>query len=483
MAEDISGGNMSEGKKGVKTVVKSASWYTISALLLRGVSIITAPIFTRLLSTSDYGLANNFTTWTQFISCISGLGLSTAILRGKVEFDRDYKQYLSSVQFLGFVFAGILLLIAIPFSGVLADFMNMDQWLVIVLFVYLLVYPSVSYMRINYRFEYRYKTNIFVSVIATIGNVFTSIILILVFSNVRYVGRILGSVIPMFVMGLIFFIQIAKEGKTGYNRDYWIYALRLGIPLIPHSLAMIVLGQIDRVMIIKMCGSSQAGIYGFAYSYATIISLLTHALNEAIQPIIYSKLKQESHESINSMTFLTTLGILCAGFLMILLVPETFKILGTKAYYEGVYVVFPVIIGSAFQYMYQNYACVEIYYKKSIWMAVGSMLAALINAGLNYILIPRYGYMAAGYTTGFGYLFLAIFHYIGARITSGKKIYRLDHMIFFFIVGTLGGLFCHLLIDQSIFFRLAVSFLICMGLLAMAFYFKKRYLDTEEEKA
>ena len=46
--------------------IKAGVWYTISAVLLRSISIITTPIFTRLLSTEDYGVVTSFTSWNLF---------------------------------------------------------------------------------------------------------------------------------------------------------------------------------------------------------------------------------------------------------------------------------------------------------------------------------------------------------------------------------------------------------------------------------
>ena len=81
---------MGNEKRNNSVVVKAATWYTISNILLRGISLFTAPIFTRLLTTSDYGIASNFTSWTSIVLCISGLGFGTSIVRGKMEFKGEY---------------------------------------------------------------------------------------------------------------------------------------------------------------------------------------------------------------------------------------------------------------------------------------------------------------------------------------------------------------------------------------------------------
>ena len=85
-------------EKDTGKVAKATLWYTVSNILLRGVSLFTTPIFTRLLSTADYGIASNFVSWSNIILCFTGLSLTTAALRGKMEFKEKFKQYLSAVQ-------------------------------------------------------------------------------------------------------------------------------------------------------------------------------------------------------------------------------------------------------------------------------------------------------------------------------------------------------------------------------------------------
>lgn len=428
-----------------KLMVKSVAWYTISNVLLRSVSLITSPIFTRLLSTSDYGVVSNFQTWTQLISCITGLGLGTAIIRGKVEFGEDFKKFLSSVQALGFISAISTLIICLPFLGELSQFMVLDRFCIIFMLIYLVFSPSVTFMQINYRFEYKYKKNILIAVFNTLGNVVCSITLILMWTDKRYIGRIIGTSIPMLLLGIVFFVKIFHDGKIFYNKGYWKYALRLGLLIIPHSLAMIALGQIDRIMIIRMCGESEAGIYSFGYAYAIVIGMLTNAINEGIQPEIYDLIQKKAYKNLNIMTRNICLIVSAIGFAMILFGPEALKILGTASYYEARWVIFPIVIGSIFQLMYQNYACVEIYAKDTKIIAVGSILAALINIVLNYIFIPIYGYFIAGYTTLAGYFFLMVFHFWGARkVMKGEKIFIGRDIVLLSVTLIVGGMFCNL---------------------------------------
>lgn len=458
-------------------VVKAATWYTISNVALRAISIITAPIFTRLLTTSDYGIASNFNTWCTIVSCVTGLGLTTGIIRGKIEFKDDFKKYLASVQFLSIIFSGCIFLLSIPFLDKLSDWMVLDKFLVVFMFIYLLFQPSVSYAQINFRFEYKYRENILITVINSIGTVACSIALILMWTEYKYIGRCIGSIIPMIIIGIYFLMKILREGHCFYNKKYWKYALKISLPMIPHALAMQVLGQIDRIMIIRMCGESEAGIYSFGYSYAIMVALLTNALNEAIQPTLYEWLEEKEASKVEKLTTQICFGliIVCVGLIGV--GPEVLRILGTQDFFDGRWVVYPVVIGSLFQYMYQNYACVETYYKRTSIIAIGSVVAAVVNAALNAIFIPHFGYLAAGYTTMAGYLFLLIFHFWGARYVCKDKIFNGKITIVIILIAIVSGLLCNLLYLTPVVVRYAVLVL-CIGLILLIL--KKRIINLLE---
>ena len=80
--------------------IKSGSAYIFSNILINATSIITAPIFSRLLTTSDYGIVSNFMAWQSIGLVLIGLGLSYSIGSAKIDFPDDFNQFLASIQTL-----------------------------------------------------------------------------------------------------------------------------------------------------------------------------------------------------------------------------------------------------------------------------------------------------------------------------------------------------------------------------------------------
>lgn len=441
-------------------VARATLWYTISNILLRGVSLITAPIFTRMLTTSDYGIASNFTSWVSIILCFTTLSLPTAALRGRIGYKEKYKDFLSSIQTLGMLWTGFCCIVMFFSLDLLSDFMELDKVCIIVMLFYLLVYPSLLYAQVDYRFDYKYKENVAISVINTTGTVFCSMGLILLWSNQRYLGRIIGTILPTIIMGTWFAVKIYRQGSSFIDINYWKYALRLSLPMIPHSLAMIILGQIDRIMIIRYCGNSQAGIYSFGYSYAVLISVVTNALNDAVQPQMYEMLENNESKKLASLSYkMIMLGVM-VSVILIGVGPEALKILGTDDYFEARWMIFPVLMGTLMQYIYQFFGVIEIYCEKTAYMAIGSCGAAIVNYILNMLLIPRMGYVIAAYTTLISYGLLMLFHFIMSRIAYKKEVFRIMPILLITVISLAIGMVLMRLYDNSWLARYGVLLLI-----------------------
>ena len=53
--------------KKIPIAVRAGIWLTLCSLIQKGISVITVPVFTRILSTEDYGLVSVFVSWTNII--------------------------------------------------------------------------------------------------------------------------------------------------------------------------------------------------------------------------------------------------------------------------------------------------------------------------------------------------------------------------------------------------------------------------------
>jgi O-antigen/teichoic acid export membrane protein len=453
-----------------KNAVKSGSSYMFSDILVKSSAIITTPIFTRLLTTSDYGIASNFAAWLNIGSVVLGLGLSYSIGNAYIDFPNKLSKYLASIQILGSIVSVLFLFLVILFKTQLAEIMGLDQDLVLLMFVYLLIFPSFVFAQENFKFTLAYKKNVFISIFNTLGSILFCFLFIYIFSNQRYYGRIIGLIFPVFIMGSFFFIKIIRKGWSKEINKYWKYALKISLPMIPHALAMVMLTQLDRIMIINICGNSAAGLYSFGLTYASLALIFSNAVMQAFIPWLYVSYQGGDYEGIRISNNVISLVMCFLTFVIIAVAPEMLRLLGSEEFLEAKYIVMPLAIGSLFQYVYNTYSSLELYHKKTIVISIGTVLAGVLNYILNILFIPKFGYVAAGYTTLVSYFALALFHMYACNKICKKRVYDDKYVWVITILTTMASFFIIYLYEYLIARYLVLFF----TLLIIVFYQKAK---------
>ena len=118
-----------------------------------------------------------------------------------------------------------------------------------------------------------------------------------------------------------------------------------------------------------------------------------------------------------------------------LISPEILLIIGGKSYLEARYVMTPVTMGCVCQFLYTMFVNIEQFKKKTVGMAIASAIAAITNFGLNNLFIPRFGYLAAAYTTLAGYFLLLIMHMFLVYRLNFAKAYSYKLVLLSVAVG------------------------------------------------
>ena len=120
---------------GMSVPVKAAFWFTVCNFLQRGISMITTPIFTRMLSTDEYGLYSTYLSWETVLAMVVTLSLYKAMMNLYVKYDDNQEKILSALCGLELLLSLIWLGIGIIFQKALADLLQLPESLVCCLFV------------------------------------------------------------------------------------------------------------------------------------------------------------------------------------------------------------------------------------------------------------------------------------------------------------------------------------------------------------
>lgn len=418
------------------TTARIAVWYTFSNVFVRGLAFLSTPIFTRLMSKADFGHFSNFSSWASILAVIVTLDFTASIARAKYDFDERMDTYISSILLVSNMVTLTVYLVVELNREAFESLFSMDIVYIRAMFLYVMFLPAFNYLQAKHRIYRKYRFFVVFAISSALLRTGIAVLLVVLMEN-KLLGRVIGFAIPTTLLNIALESYIlSKSRKIDWNCVK--YAAAISIPLIPHALSGILLGNSDRIMITRYIGAEANALYTLAYQISLVANLIWTSMNQAWSPWLFDNIHANNVSAIrkNSKVYLGVFSVLIVGVLLI--TPELMLILGGRAYYEARFIMPPVIMGCVFQFVYGMYVNLEIYDKKTFMISLGTVSAALLNIGLNALFIPRYGYIAAAYTTLVGYAALFAFHYLIVRL---KVSYLSELYSKRFVFGILLALF------------------------------------------
>ena len=397
----------------------------LSTVLLRGISLFTAPLFSRMLGTNGYGVLSIYTIWMGVTAIAFTLQTGGTLVNARVEYGEDQQsRYQSSVMTLSLLFFLVCSAVVILFLPQVSDVLKLSKALILLLLFHAFGNFCFNFLNSKFTYEFKAGTNMVLSVGVTLVTLALSVVLILLLpKEINYYGRILGMALTYGIMGVVICIYILYKGRTFYNREYWTLALTLAIPVVFYSLSDVLLGHFDRVMLQQMMNESMVGQYSLAFNFGGIMLTIFMALNNSWVPFFFDDFKAGRREHIHGQAknFLELFTVLCVGFN--LLSVEVYHVFASRDFWAGTMLI-PVFVTG----YYMNFLCTfpvnyEYYYKKTKVVAVVTVLAAVVNICLNYVLILKLGMVGAALATAVSHCLQFAMHYVYVRYILKKGDY------------------------------------------------------------
>ncbi|HBX22982.1 MAG TPA: polysaccharide biosynthesis protein [Desulfotomaculum sp.] len=447
--------------------VIAGSFYLIGNLFNKAIAFLTVPIFTRLMSTSDYGIVNTYMSWVSILSLVVGLSLGNSIRSAYMDFKEDLDGYISSIFFLALlnfvVSSTVIILIAYYFLE------QVDIILVVLCLVQSFMTFVINTITIKYMLAMEYIKKTLLLALPNIVIVILSVVFLLNMDSYKYLGRIVPYVAVLSILGTFYLVKFFVVGKNFIKKTYWSYAIGLSIPLILHGLSVNILRTSDRTMITVFQSASETGIYSLVYNLSMVALVVTTSLESVWIPWFNKKMQNNDKTIINKHVKMYIEIVLVAFLSLLMISPEVLIVMAPREYWVGIVLIAPILLGCFFMFLYSISVNLEFYYKSTKIIAINTIIAASLNLALNFAFIPLYGAMAAAITTVVAYVVSFGIHYCAAR--------KLDNQLFPFKIYTkpilimcIGVFISYLLIDYAI-IRWSIALI---GLLIYLFISLKR---------
>ena len=397
----------------------------LSTMLLRGISMFTAPLFSRLLGTEGYGVVSLYTVWVGVAAIAFTLQTNGTLVNARIEYPEDQQhKYQSSVMTLSLLFFLLCSGVTIAFLPQVSALLKLHWVLILLILFHSFGSYCVNFLNSKFTYEFKADRNMYVSVGITLSTIVLSVILILLMpAHINYYGRVLALALVYGGMGIGVCTYVLLKGKTFYNKEYWTLALTLALPVVFYSLSDLALGQCDRVMLQQMMNESMVGQYSMAYNFGGIMFTIFGALNNTWTPFYFEDMKQKRQSAMRAQAgnFLELFTVLSVGF--ILLAPEVYHVFARWDFWAGTPLI-PIFVTS----YYLNFLCTfpvnyEYFHKKTKAVAVITVSTSMLNIGLNYVLIRQFGVAGAALATALSHGVQFISHYIYVRYILKKGDY------------------------------------------------------------
>lgn len=411
---------------------KASLWFVFCGFLQKGISFITTPVFTRIMTEEAYGQYSSYLAWLNIFNVIASLNLSAGVYtRGLVKNDGDEDGFSSSLSVLSTVCIFVVLTVVLLFYDFIKEITGLSVFLLLVMFAEIWLTAVFHFWSNKERVNYRYKKLVVFTLVYVLFSQVLSVFAVFFIETSRQVeARAASVVISGIVIFMPMFITILKKGRKYYSKHYWTYALKFNLPLVPHYLSQIVLNESDKLMIKSLCGANFTGYYSVAYSVSMIMLIFNNSISGIMNPWIYKSIKNGEYKKIGRISYCVLAVIAFLNFIVITMAPEILSIVAPGSYQQALWAMPPIIASVYFMFLYNLFATFEYYFEKTNYVMISSLLCAVTNLVLNYIFISKFGFVAAGYTTLFCYIAVSLLHYIFMRKTCNKylngiKIYKL----------------------------------------------------------
>ncbi len=475
----------------LKKLASQTAVYGLGSVLPRVITFLYSFVLTYIFKQPAELSAN-----IVFYSCISFLnilftyGMETAFFHFSNKMDDKERVYTTAIISI-FVSTVGLSLLFILFSGSLADFMNEPEhinyiiWCVLIVATDAMMAIPFARMRLNNQAK-RFGA-------LKLLNVFVFILICIFYFNIcksayfnepdsvfaKFYNPEVG-VGYMFLAGLlanlVSLLFLAKEFigvHYVFDKDLWKQMLSYAWPLLILGFAGMINETFDRFilehLLPKDIAKTQVGIYGQCYRIAMFMTIFTTAFKYAAEPFFFNHAKHQDSKKLNAMVmkyYVLFCLFLFLGTMMNL--PWLQKVV-SENYRSGLRIV-PILLLANL--------CVGIYWNLSIWFkltgqtkfgATITVIGAIITLLINFLGIPKFGYMACAWATLASYSTMMVISYI-----LGQKYYPIKYnlrSIFVFTFLALGFYFISTLYSdmESTIIKLILNNIL-LGLFAFIFY-------------
>lgn len=411
----------------LKSVVKDTAIYGLSSIIGRFLNYLLVPLYTAVLpaGSGGYGVVTNIYAYVGLILVILTFGMETTFFRfANKEGEKPLVVYSTTLIIVGTISLFFLCMVlgflpqisqamgyaAHPeYIGIMGACVALDAFLAIPFAWLRYQKRPIKFAALNLLFIFlNIVTNLlYFLVLPKLYPLYPNVIGLFYNPGVG-VGYIFGLNLVCKAAIVAFFIPELTGFKYILDVALMKRMLRYSWPILVLGIAGILNQTADKIIFPLVYGDIQEGqvqlgIYGACVKIAMIMAMITQAFRYAYEPFVFGKSKDQDSKTTyaKGMKFFIIFTLLAFLFVMAWL--DALKYIIAPGYWDGLRVV-PIVMAA--EIMMGIYFNLSFWYKlidKTIWGAWFSLAGCAVLLVINFVFIPRYGYMACAWGGFAGY--------------------------------------------------------------------------------
>jgi PST family polysaccharide transporter len=392
-----------DGQHNVQAVLGNIGWLFIDKILRMGVGFFVGAWVIRYLGPERYGALNFSIAFVALFSVVATLGLEGIVVRDIVHDPSCRDETLASAFALKLIGGGICMVLAVTAITFIRPAEPLYWWLVGIAAAST-IFQSLDVIDYSYQAEVRSIYTVYARNAAFLLVVLLKITLILV--GAPLITFAWAGLVEVGLAALGLLLICDSQGKSlkprlaTFSRARRL--LRQSWPLVISALFVVILMRTDQVMLGQMRGDRDVGIFSAALALSEIWYFVPMVITSSVFPamakawstdkkLFYQRLKQ-----LYVLMIWLSLGVaipltLFSSEIVTLLYGRAFQSTATVLAihcWAGIFLFLGVV--SNMWYLLENLNHYTLY---------RCIVGAMVNVGLNFLLIPAYGAKGAAVST------------------------------------------------------------------------------------
>ncbi len=371
------------------------------------------PLYTRLLTTAEYGVIDIIVGTAQLLFPVVGLSIGEGVMRFGIDKQTDKKQvFTTGISTVGVGFLVFLCFIPIFLSNTFIK----DYTTLVYLYVLMACVNNVcmNFVRSQGRVKLYAFTGFLASLLVVVFNIIALVIL-----DLGIVGFVMSTILSDLCC-IVFLVVTAKLYKffnfTALNKTITKQMIKYSAPMITNSLFWWITNVSDRYFVIYFLGEAINGLYAVAYKIPTIINVIVLIFTQAWNISAFTEYDDEKAVSFFSTVFKTYRAVIfIAGAFIIALIKPLTAILVSADFFDSWKYVPLLVLSVVFSCFVTFLGSIYMANKKNTMSMVTTLIGAISNVVMNFLLIPKYGANGAAFATAMSYLIVFIIRAIDTR--------------------------------------------------------------------